>query len=540
MNTASVDVEHYVRRLSVLESERKRGWESHWRALSRHFLPRRARFLDSGARTNEGDVRNYLQDGIGIMALRILANGMQSGLTSPARPWFSLTLSDRDLAKTDDAKLWLHDTYGKMMSVFAKSNFYDQIHVLYSELACFGTAAVIIEEDARTLVRFRTLTVGEYSLDAGGDGRIDTLYRRIRMTPRQVLQAWPERCPEVLRYKAEGDSAEWVTLLHAVEPNGEFRQGSMRSRERPWRSVYVVLEGAGREVLEDGGCYEFPALCPRWVVTASDIYGASPAMDALGDCRQLQKITEDSRLALELEVRPPLLVSAPTDARLNISPGAVNRVYAAAAQGGAAVTPLYQARANLQGAERTRVELREQIQRHFHNDLFLMISEADKRMTATEVAERNGEKMLMLGPVLDRLRSELFQPLIERVYGMMDRAGMIARPPDYLAGRDLKVEFISILAQAQKQAGITAIGRLAAFAAQVMPMYPEIVDKINFDEALDLWADMEGAPPSLLRSDEELTAIRAQRRVLLQANFSGNAPGDASEATVPAQIPRSG
>ncbi|MDR2604265.1 MAG: head-tail connector protein [Desulfovibrio sp.] len=537
MNTASVDVGHYTRRLGVLESERKRGWESHWRALSRHFLPRRARFLDSGARTNEGDVRNYLQDGIGIMALRILANGMQSGLTSPARPWFSLTLSDRDLAKTDDAKLWLHDTYGKMMNVFAKSNFYDQIHVLYSELACFGTAAVIIEEDARTLVRFRTLTVGEYSLDAGGDGRIDTLYRRIRMTPRQVSQAWPERCPEVLRHKAEGDSAEWVTLLHAVEPNGAFRRGSMRNRERPWRSVYMVLEGAGREVLEDGGCYEFPALCPRWVVTASDIYGASPAMDALGDCRQLQKITEDARLALELEVRPPLLVSAPTDARLNISPGAVNRVYASAAQGGAAVTPLYQARANLQGAERTRVELREQIQRHFHNDLFLMISEADKRMTATEVAERNGEKMLMLGPVLDRLRSELFQPLIERVYGMMDRAGMIARPPEYLAGRDLKVEFISILAQAQKQAGITAISRLAAFAAQVMPMYPEIVDKINFDEALDLWADMEGAPPSLLRSDDELAVLRAQRRIQAQANGSVNAPGDAPDAAAPSQLP---
>jgi hypothetical protein len=516
MNAPSVDIAHYVRRLSVLEGERKRGWESHWRELSRHFLPRRARFLDGGARTNEGGARNCLQDGIGIMALRILANGMQSGLTSPARPWFSLTLRDQDAAKTDDAKVWLHDTYGKMMSVFAKSNFYDQIHILYSELACFGTAAVIVEEDERTLVRFRTLTVGEYSLDAGADGRIDTLYRRIRMTPRQVLQAWPDGCPAGVRHKAEADAAEWVTLLHAVEPNKDFRRGSVRGRERPWRSVYVMLEGAGREVLEDGGCYEFPALCPRWVVTASDIYGASPAMDALGDCRQLQKITEDARLALELEVRPPLLVSAPTDARLNISPGAVNRVYAGS-QGGATVTPLYQARANLQGAERTRAELREQIQRHFHNDLFLMISEADKRMTATEVAERNGEKMLMLGPVLDRLRSELFQPLIERVYGMMDRAGMLARPPDYLAGLDLKVEFISILAQAQKQAGITAISRLAAFAAQVMPMYPEIADKINFDEALDLWADMEGAPPSLLRSDEDLAARRALRRCLPQA-----------------------
>ena len=86
-------------------------------------------------------------------------------------------------------------------------------------------------------------------------------------------------------------------------------------------------------------------------------------------------------------------------------------------------------------------------------------------MTAREVSERNAEKMLMLGPVLDRLRSELFQPLIERVYGIMDRAGKIAFPPPELAGQPIKVEFISILAQAQKQAGLSAIDQLRARAS---------------------------------------------------------------------------
>ena len=507
------EINHYVRRLKKLEDERKRGWEAHWRDLARHFLPRRARFLDGGDETNSGDMRNFLETGIGIMALRVLANGMQSGLTSPARPWFALTLQDRDLAESAGAKQWLQDTYTKMVALFAQSNFYDQIHVLYSELACFGTGCVIIEKDAKIGIRCRTLTVGEYALDAGEDGQVDTLYRRIRMTPRQVAQAWPDTCPEGIRDMARQDTSQWLTILHAVEPNADSVRGSLKGRERPWRSVYIVLEGGDREVLEDSGYYEFPALCPRWVVTGSDIYGASPAMDALGDCRQLQKLTEDGRLSLELEVAPPLLVQQSGVAgALDISPRAINYTNSLT-QGQEVARPLVQTRANFQALAAEKADLRDLIQRHFHNDLFMMISDEDKVMTAREVTERNAEKMLMLGPVLDRLRSELFQPLIERVYGIMDRAGKIAYPPPELAGQRVQVEFISILAQAQKQAGLSAIDQLSARTSQLAQAAgdPAPLDKLNLDAAVDTYADLLGTPPDLVLSGEELEKKRNAR-----------------------------
>jgi hypothetical protein len=511
------ETQHYIRRLHVLEQERKKGWESHWRDVSRHFLPRRARFLDAGEKTNDGDPRNKLQDSIGIMALRILANGMQSGLTSPARPWFNLTLEDMELAKTEDAQFWLNAVYENMVAVFSKSNFYDQIHVLYSELACFGTAAMILERDTAGVIRCRTLTVGEYCIDTGEHGRVDTLYRRIRMTPRQMLQAWPESCPETIRERVKSDSSEWITVLHAIEPNKGLVRGSVRGKERPWRSAYIVLEGASRECLEDSGYYEFPALCPRWVVTGSDVYGSCPSMDALPDCRQLQAISKDSRMALELEVRPPLLVAASFDADLNLSPGAIN--YASGMNKGQdAVISLYQTRANLAGADRVRAELKDQIQRHFHNDLFLMISDARKNMTAFEVAERNGEKMLMLGPVLDRLRSELFQPLIERVYGIMDRSGLIPFPPESLSGQPVKVEFISILAQAQKAAGVGTVAQMVQFVGQVAAVKnsPEPLDKLNSDKALDVMANLLGVQPGIILSDDAAGEIRAQRAQQMQ------------------------
>lgn len=507
---------HLRRRLEALETERKKGWESHWRDLAFNFMPRRSRFLDAGELTNDGEVRNHLEDDIGILALRTLASGMQSGLTSPARPWFSLTLQNEGLTQYHPIKEWLHECYERMVNVFARSNFYDQIHMLYRELGTFGTGVMLVEEDVDTVMRCRTLTAGEYALDVNASGRVDTLYRRVRMTPRQVEQAWPDTCPDRICAMAKNDSGEWLTILHAVEPNPRHREGSKNGRERPWRSVYMLLEG-GTEILEVGGYYEFPALCPRWDTTASDIYGSSPAMDALGDCRQLQKITLDGRLALEKEGNPPLLINEGAGVDdVDVSPGALNYT-SSLAQGQPSVTSLYQVRANLQALENTKAQLKQQIREMFFNDLFLMITQANRQMTATEVAERNSEKMLLLGPVLDRLRSELFQPLIERCWGIETRVGVLPPPPvrmvPELGGQEIKIEFISILALAQKQAGIAAINQTVGFIGNLVALTqsPEALDKLNVDEAIDEVAEMHGVPPKLIRSDEEVAAIREQR-----------------------------
>lgn len=509
-------VRHLRRRLEALETERKKEWERHWRSLAANFMPRRSRFLDQGDQTNDGDVRNHLEDAVGILALRTLASGMQSGLTSPARPWFSLTLQDEGLTQHQPVKEWLHQSYEKMVSVFASSNFYDQIHMLYRELGTFGTGVMLVEEDKETFLRCRTLTAGEYCIDTNSSGRVDTLYRRIRMTSRQVVQAWENTCPDRIKTMAENDSDKWLTLLHAIEPNPDHKEGGRSGNKRPWRSVFMLLEG-GTEVLEISGYYEFPALCPRWDTTGSDVYGSSPAMDALGDCKQLQKITHDGRVALEKEVNPPLLVAENAGIEsVDTTPGEITFT-SSLAQGQPSITSLYQVRANLQALENTKAQLKQQIREMFFNDLFLMITQANRQMTATEVAERNSEKMLLLGPVLDRLRSELFQPLIERAWGILTRLGILPPPPvrmvPEMGGQEIKIEFISILALAQRQAGIAAINQVVDFIGTLaqITQSPAALDKLNVDEAIDEVAEMHGVPPKLIRSDEEVAALREQR-----------------------------
>ncbi len=500
-------VRRLERRLADLERERG-SWEAQWRDLARHFLPSRSRWLEQDG---GHDKRNtHLYDSTGRLAVRTLASGMQAGLTSPSRPWFQLSLSDEGMGGTEEGKAWLHALYTRMLGVFRGSNFYEQIHTLYSELAVFGTACMLLEEDEGRVARFCTLSAGEYVLDVDALGRVNTLLRRVRMTPAQIAEAWPESCPGFVRELAARNDPGRLEILHAVEPNPGWRDdGPANGPARPWLSTYLMMAG-NREVLEESGYYEFPALCPRWETASGEVYGRSPAMDALADCRMLQRLAKDGLEALEMEVRPPLNISTGGNEPVDISPAALNYL-PPAAMGQQVVSPLYQVRANLQALESYKAAIQTQIREALFNNLFLMLIGVDKRMTAAEVAERSSEKMLMLGPVLDRMRSELFQPLIERAGGILRRRGLVPPMPPALRGQGLNIEFVSVLAQAQKQSGIAAISQLMLSVGEMARVAPDVVDKIDGDETVDEIALMLGVPPRLIRSDAAVAEMRQTR-----------------------------
>ena len=102
-----------------------------------------------------------------------------------------------------------------------------------------------------------------------------------------------------------------------------------------------------------------------------------------------------------------------------------------------------------------RSEMEEQkrtsIKRAFFVDLFLLLANYTDQMTATEVAERVNEKMLILGPMLGRLMSELLDPIITRTFNILLRLKKIPPPPPELANQDYKVKYISPLAKANEQ-----------------------------------------------------------------------------------------
>jgi hypothetical protein len=500
-----------LRRWQALHTERS-SWISHWREISENLLPRSGRFFLTDR--NKGDKRhNQIYDSTGTRALRVLSAGLMAGMTSPARPWFRLTTSDPDLDESAAVKQWLKDVRTQMMLVFTRSNTYRALHTCYEELGAFGTAASIMVPDYKNVIHHYPLTAGQYCIAEAGDGRVNTLYREFSMSVVQMVREFGySKCSESVRrmYDA-GNLDAFIPLYHAIEPRADRDLSKKDAKNMPYRSVYFEAGGNDSDLLRESGFRDFIGICPRWAVSGGDVYGNSPAMEALGDIKQLQHEQLRKAQAIDYQTKPPL--QAPVAAKaagINYLPGGVTYVDAQMQGGG--VRTAFEVNLNLQHLREDILDVRERIQAAFHADMFLMITAANKNgMTATEVAERHEEKLLMLGPTLERLHNEMLSPMIELTFARMIEAGAVPPPPPELQGMELGVEFVSMLAQAQRAVATNSIDRFVGNLGAVAGIKPDVLDKFDADKWADTYADALGVDPDLIVPGEQVALIRQAR-----------------------------
>lgn len=504
-------------RWGQLRNERE-SWMAHWKEISDYLLPRSGRFFVDDR--NRGDKRhNNIYDSTGTRALRVLAAGMMAGMTSPARPWFRLTTSDPQLDESAAVKAWLADVTRLMQMVFAKSNTYRTLHSMYEELGAFGTASTIVLADFNSVIHHYTLTTGEFAMAADHRGQVNTLYREFQMTVAQMVREFGrDNCsPTVQTLFDRGALEQWVTIMHAIEPRVDRDVTKRDDRNMAWKSVYFEHGGNEDQILRDSGFKEFPALCPRWATTGGDIYGNSPAMEALGDIKQLQHEQLRKAQGIDYKTKPPL--QAPTSLKsrdVDTLPGGISFVDSAAPNGG--IRSAFEVNIDLSHLLADIQDVRERIKGSFYADLFLMLANGtNPQMTATEVAERHEEKLLMLGPVLERMHNEILDPLIEMTFSRMVEAGIVPPPPDELQGMELNVEFVSMLAQAQRAIATNSVDRFVGNLGAVAGIKPEVLDKFDADRWADAYADMLGIDPELIVPGEQVALIRKQRAEAAQA-----------------------
>jgi hypothetical protein len=166
----------------------------------------------------------------------------------------------------------------------------------------------------------------------------------------------------------------------------------------------------------------------------------------------------------------------------------------------------------LVGSQDDEQQIRDRIRRAFYEDLFLMLSGGvDTQMTATEVAERHEEKMLMLGPVIERLHTEMLEPAVDMVFARCAEAGILPPPPPELEGNELQVEFVSVLAQAQRAIMTNGIDRFTANLGVIAQIKPEVLDRLDADRWADTYADALGVDPALVVPMEKAVLIRQAR-----------------------------
>lgn len=528
-----------LQRWGQLHSDRS-AYFSHWRELAHYLLPRSGHFTDGTQHTDQGQKKHmHILDNTPQRALSIAVAGLLSGASSPARPWFTLRTPHADLNEKPAVKQWLAAVQRRMLEVFASSNTYRTLRQMYQELLAFGTFSDAILPDFQNVIHHYPMTIGEYCLDADEKGVVNTLYRKFDMRVGQIVSQFGyARCSQHVKTMYDNRALDkYVSVLHAIEPRRERNPMKLDNKNMPFASCYYEVGGQNDEYLSESGFKRFPCLSPRWETRGRAVYGDSVGMLALGDVKQLQHQQFRKAQAIDFMSLPPLQI--PGNSKVDTSPGAKNYVDTTTNP----VKNLMDVQLDISALREDIMDVRGRIERAFYVDMFLLIisDQSVQPATAREIAERHEEKLLMLGPVLESLHDEALSPLVETTFEYMLEAGMIPPPPRDMQGKPLLVEFVSLLAQAQKSVGLGGIDRLLGTIALLAPIKPSIMDKVDTDQAVDVYADMLGVDPSIIVADENVALIRAEReKQNQQAQMVEAAPQLAGAANQMAQAQMTG
>jgi hypothetical protein len=482
--------------------EQRSTWESHWQECADYTQPRKAEITKERAR---GDKRNILIfDATAIHALELLAASLHGMLTSSANRWFSLRYKEDLLNDSDEAKEWLEDSTDKMYLAFAKSNFQQEIFEAYHDLICFGTACLMIEQDDIDTVNFSARHIKEIYIQENSKGIVDTIYRRFKMPAHAVVEKFGlENVSREVQNTFKKEPFEEIELVHVVRPRTIYNENKLDKKNMPYQSVY--LEHSSGHIISIGGFREMPYVIPRYLKASTEIYGRSPAMNALPDVKVLNKMVEVSLKAAAKQVDPPLLV--PDDgmlAPIRMSAGSLNYYRSGSRD---KIEPL-QIGQNISATLNHENQRRDAIAKMFHIDQLVVAS--NRTMTATEVLQRNEEKMRILGPVLGRLQSELLEPMILRVFNIMLRDKLFLPAPDILANQEIQIEYVSPMALAQKSQELQSLMRgleLFGSIGQIAPVQDYLDENGLVKEIIKIL----GLPAKIIKSDSQVQQVREQR-----------------------------
>ena len=482
--------------------EQRSTWESHWQECADFMQPRKAEITQDRAR---GDKRNLqIFDATAIHALELLASSLQGMLTSSANRWFSLRYKEDQLNDIDEAKEWLEDVTDKMYTAFARSNFQQEIFEAYHDLITFGTACMMIEGDEDQILRFSTRHIKELYIQENDKGFIDTVYRRFKIPVHAAVEKFGLENLSLETGKLfKKEPFEKIELVHVARPRTIYNENKLDKKNMPFQSIYFEF-GSGH-IINIGGFKELPYVIPRYLKASTEIYGRSPAMNALPDVKVLNKMVETALKAAAKQVDPPLLV--PDDSMLSpirMSAGSLN-YYRAGSRDRIEPLNIGQATSVTLNQENQR---REAIAKIFHIDQ-LMIAQ-NRSMTATEVLQRNEEKMRILGPVLGRLQSELLQPMILRVFNIMLRNKLFLSAPEILANQEIDIEYVSPMALAQRSQELQSLVRGLELFTQISQVAP-VQDYIDENGLVKQIINLLGLPAKMIKSDAQVQQVREQR-----------------------------
>ena len=477
-------------------------WESHWQEVADYMLPRKA---DINVKRTRGDKRHeQIYDGTATHALELLAASLHGMLTSTTSAWFSLKFRNDLIDQDDGAAEWLENCNKVMLQAFSRSNFQQEIFELYHDLIAFGTAGMFINSDQDDDLRFKTVHISELFISENQKGIVDTVIRKFNLKARSIPVMFPKaELPHGLKDIIIKKPEEDVVILHAVMPN-EMGGIYENNTNKPFSSCYVHEETGF--LLSESGFDNFPYVVPRYLKASNEIYGRSPAMNALPDVKMLNTMSKVSIKAAQKQIDPPLMV--PDDGfvlPVRTVPGGLNFYRSGTRE---RIEPL-----NIGSNQPLGLNMEEQRRKAIRENFFVdqLLSVQGNNMTATEVMQKSEEKMRILGPVLGRLQSELLQPLITRCFNILLKESKFQQVPEFLQDQQIEIEYVSPIAKAQKSGDLSSIMRGIEVFGAVQNVAP-VFDYLDVDGLVAHLKDVIGLPAKILRSRAEVEQIREEKK----------------------------
>lgn len=511
-----------LRRQKELE-EIRLPWESLWQDIADYVVPRR--YDIKSTQTKGKKTGELIFDGTPLMALQLLADGLHGYLVSPSIQWFRLKMADNALSEYQEIKVWLNECEEDMYSAFHQSNFYESMSEYFIDGGSIGTATMYLEEIIKDgKISFSARHPNECFIAEDVYGRVDTVFRKFKLTARQALQKFPESnlSHNLLQAAKNGRGDDRFEFIHCVYPRSDRNIGKKNAANKKYASIYLQTETGQDEqnkIIDEGGYDNLPYAVWRWRKNTNEIYGRSPASDALFDILTLNRMSKTMMAAGQIAVEPPMNVPADMRGKERFGPRGLN--YYDDLKN--VPFPINLAGNYPIGVDREDKK-REAIEKHFKVDFFLMLANLQRQATATEIIERQGEKAAVLGATIGRLNNECLNPIIDLVFDIEYRARRLPAPPqiliDYIAENGngkINVDYLGPLAQAQKRLfrsqgvmrSLEALGPLAQTK-------PDIMDNFDFDLIAREIAESFGMPQKAIRSINDVEKLRQEREELMR------------------------
>lgn len=499
-----------LRELSIEEGLRK-NWDAWWDDLYEFCLPMKAN-VNTKETSGTKHKLTRVYDNTAIDCVVIFAAGLMGYFTNPATRWCKLRAGEKKLNEIPAVQRFFRDAEDKLFDVLLQSNFYQELAELYADLGVAGSSAFHTDEDEKDHVRYYCRPPKEIYFREDASGRVVEVYRVFEYDALQAYLRFKGNAGKnVVDAYTAGKYSDKFEFVHNIGMREVYDSSKKDRLNKPVFSIWV--NKAEKKKVDEGGYEEFPTNVVRFRTRSGEKWGYSPAMDAEAMIRGAQEIKKTMLRAGAKAVDPAL--ELPHDGYvlpIDLDPGGINYKVRALGTGASQerILPI-ESGVNLPAGETMLEKEQAAIRRAFFADLFLLLANRSADMTAREVAERVEEKMLILGPAIGRIQTQLLSPTITRTFNILLRRGVFGALPPELNGKKVVPEYVGFLAKAQKAAEANSVIGFLNFGKGLSEIFPEVRDIINGDRTLKYMAEITNIDPNLQNDDKEIKDIRDAR-----------------------------